>query len=305
LRGAGEELTTIRRTADVTDFMLRMACSDASVRVRVSDLTFEGLADTSAGDNGLMLGSESEPCIDFRVHDVTMTGFGESALDVEGDARGVIYESSFLENLNPGLGYGVVVYGADGWPELTLGGSEAVFIEDSYFHGNRHNVAANHGARYVLRHSVVRTSAFTQDWGMVDAHGKKESQHGTRSVEVYDNSIQADDDVPSADGIYWRGGDGVVFDNVIDPAIVYTLKLRTELDCTEGYPVQDQTRYAWIWDNTFSGGATVDAWGNPPNHVALYPGCDGYFTEDVDYFLGQPPGYEPYVYPHPLREADW
>jgi hypothetical protein len=57
------------------------------------------------------------------------------------------------------------------------------------------------------------------------------------------------------------------------------------------YPAQDQIRDLWIWDNEIQGG---------PSAPQIDGEAQGFIEEERDFFTEPKPGYEPYVYPHPL-----
>lgn len=314
LRGAGKGTggTLIRRSsAGNVSYALTFNCATGSGGVELSDIAFEGRATTDILDAGLLL---AHSCRDFRIHDASFSKFVKSGVETRGtDSRGVIYQSDFADNYDPGHpsdgeGYGVVVYGDDtAGPRATytLGSAEAVFIENSYFRQNRHSIASNYNSRYVARYNEFITTNTTRNTGMVDAHGKSNSNHhGSRSWEIYENSLYFDGDGYQADGISIRGGDGVVFNNILGGSkitgltIAYVLQLVTENGCPSGGepPVVEQTEHAWIWGNTWmqtvaQQGVTVRTPGD----------CASYFRLGQEYFLSAPSGYLPYVYPHPLR----
>ncbi len=303
LRGDPDGGTTLRRSANTDSDMITLLCSTDADRVRFSHLNLEGSFDTRRGeDNGLRIGTSARGCLDFRVHDSVFRGFAASGVEVNGRARGVIYQNRFERNFRPGLGYGVVVYGDDTWGELDWGSRAAVFVEDNDFYFQRHHIAANRGARYVFRYNRVRGAAAAEDWTMVDAHGRAEGAHGTRALEVYRNLFEVDDDVDSADSIGLRGGDALVFDNAFSPRIAYTVRVTMEIDgcpsdTTE--PFEDQTTVLHVWNNTLLEGATETVWGVGPNYVDN--DCPRSFREGEHIHFAAPSGYTPFTYPHPLR----
>ena len=318
LRGAGKGAggTLIKRTSAADrSYALTFKCGAATGGVEVSDIAFEGRGVTNILDAGLAL---TGSCRDFKIHDTSFTKFVKSGVETNGtDSRGVIYASDFTNNYDPGHptdgeGYGVVVYGtnsAGARPTYTLGGPEAVFIENNYFRQNRHSVASNTNSRYVVRYNEFITTDTTRNTAMVDAHGKSGSvYHGSRSWEVYENTLYFDGVDYQADGISMRGGDGVAFNNILGGSktsgltIAYVLQLVTENDCPlGGQPyILDQTEKAWVWGNTWM--QTVDQQGvtvRIPFSTAL--DCRLYFRPGQEYFLTAPSGYVPYAYPHPLR----
>ncbi len=304
--GAGRDATHIKRSNAPTGdpaYALVIDCSNG-LTTELAGITFEGKGVSSAEDNGVSLYGG---CLDFRVHDMRFIHFGDGALEVRGVSRGVIYDSEFNENFNPGLGYGVVVYGADTWPALDLGSANAVFIEDNSFHGNRHDIASNYGANYVARHNLIVTTTTTREWAMIDAHGRQDhNRRGTRSWEIYQNQLDVEG-TTYTDGIGIRGGDGVIWGNTISGDIAYTAQFVIEDGCPTNdpvqgdagpYPVPDQTMLAWIWGNI---------WGDNTQQFIRTAAqdsfnCNYYFQEGRNYFQYAKPGYTPYPYPHPLRD---
>ncbi len=298
LRGAGRELTTIRRSGKVANtlYLIAFDCSHGGA-VKFSGISLIGNGNGDIQDKGLGL---LHGCVDFVVSNSRFRNFIFSAVYV-GDSetqRGVIFGNDFIDNYSDALrnlGYGVVVYGGGTWPELNLGTQDAVFVEDNYFSGNRHNIASNNGSAYVFRHNTVVGLEPAKDFAMTDAHGLSSSPRGSRSYEIYDNhySVKLSRGLQrTAIGI--RGGDGVIFNNVVNAAISRAVELSAEGFTCGSYPGQDQIRSLYIWNNTYqSGSANADSGidNECPNSIRL----------NRDYFLGAKPGYQPYAYPHPLR----
>jgi hypothetical protein len=322
LKGAGKGVTTLLRTAPIpapvtTDnFMIEFDCSNGK-SVEVSDLTFVGNDDLQTDaeksadyDNGLGL---SNGCIDFKVHHAEFSKFSIAGLTIRGDSRGVVYQSSFLSNYRckPATtdcyGYGVAVYGdkTKPWPPLVLGTQDAVFIEDSYFYDNRHGVASNEGSRYVFRYNKTVATDRTRDYGSVDAHGRNPKYPpGSRSWEIYNNTMETSPPGLSTDAISIRGGDGVIYGNTLNSAIASVVYFHEESGCAGTYPILNQTRDAYIWGNTWTdpdpknSQGVVKTFPPPPDAGAPDAAC---VRLDRDFFLQPKPGYTPYPYPHPLR----
>jgi len=290
LRGAGKDQTTIRRNGNVpeTRYLVAFDCTNGK-RAGFSDMTLVGNGNGAITDKGLAL---LNGCVDFTVSNSKFTRFIFSAVEIVGPSkqRGVIYQNDFIDNYSDSvrnLGYGVVVYGDGSWPDLELGTQNAIFIEDNYMSGNRHHVASNNGSRYVFRHNTVIATDVTKDFAMADAHGLSSSPRGSRSWEIYDNNFSANlssGRVYAAIGI--RGGDGVIFNNVVGSNIARTVVLELEGSNCGTYPAQDQTRQAWIWNNT-------------PEMID--DSCGSSIQAGRDYFTSARAGYTPYPYPHPLR----
>lgn len=300
LVGAGRDATIIRRDGVVpnTKYLVAFDCRNGQ-RAEFSGMTLVGNGNGDIEDKGLGL---LNGCRDFRVSESRFTRFIFSAVYV-GDApnqRGVIYHNDFVDNYSAkqgNLGYGVVVYGGGAWPALELGSANAVFVENNWFSGNRHNIASNNGSVYVFRYNTVVGREPAKDYAMTDAHGlTSSSPRGSRSFEIYANHYTAVlDSGLQRTAIGIRGGDGVIYDNYIGPNISRPIELSTEGFSCGAYPGQDQIRSLYIWNNTptTNGYATGGIDNNCPESIGL----------NRDYFLMRKPGYVPYAYPHPLRSV--
>ncbi len=369
IRGAGRDLTMITRSgADDSGVVLSDSepaaiftfdCRQGQL-VDVSGIHFKGPVDgnghlrTDRLSRGLELRGH---CANFRIHDARFSKFSYVGLLVKGkDSRGVIYGNEFLDNWRNGLGYAVSVQGWSSnfnqlnWPPFEPGSANAVFIEDNYFSGQRHNIASHAGARYVFRHNELvawrtnseRNASLLQTFqdGQIDAHGVTPVQDtpwdeqpfaGSRSWEVYDNLFTMADDsfIPqggsaesrvAAAGM--RGGNGMFFCNRFDRAAHGgTLEFTEPLVSFEGndechnfsYPAPFQIGFqgkSFFWNN--SGDVRNGGNASPNTYMddgTCYPrlimeGRDYYnrapLAEDDDEF-GTYSQYQPYPYPHPLR----
>jgi len=262
-----------------------------SCTTQISGLALLGVRDTedTGEDYGLLISNVH----DFRLDHAYFEGFGFAGVRVEGNSRGVIDHTIFLDNFKRGidnLGYGVAVYGYTWEADPQVGGAEAVFVEDSLFSGNRHAIAASSGAHYVFRHNQVLQGV---EACAVDAHGMGfGNQHGTRYVEIYRNQIS--DPVYNWCGIGIRGGAGVIFENDIqsyENTILLILEWGTSDRLNKQYPALDQVQELYIWDNYSSRG---------PIQPQVDETGEGFIEAGRDYFTGEKPGYAPYIYPHPL-----
>ena len=324
------------------DATTRVRFSDLTLEGNGTEGTFSNEDGTFphivASDYGVKLFA----CRDFRIHDARFTRFGYAGVEVNSqsltgspqDTQGLIDHNEFIGNLRHGWGYGVDVNGVKNWPAPEYGSAHNVFIESNYFEDNRHNVAAGYGARYVFRHNEQVTTLRASNWGMVDAHGRtsrakddngQPKTRGTRSFEVYRNvfrmrGIPSGTPGMSATGPSIRGGDGVIFENVFDLGNRWTggphsgdpigIYVTIESDYSDGtclrspveYPTEDQTTDLYIWGNT-------DYQGKANNNVSTggdnWNRCDAFIKKDRDYHFGQRPGYQPFVYPHPLQKQAW
>jgi hypothetical protein len=338
LKGAGKHQTVIFRNTQTDpaaagkrgpgNFLIRFNCEPGKPN-SLSGLTLQGGGKgaemqngSDARDNGLQFSGwkyinghrSSSPCDDFRVFNAKFSGFGFCAINISGDPtrmRGVIFNNDFIDNYayepkSKGviLGYGVGVFGDASWPGLSLGTADNVFIENNYMRGNRHHVASNNSSRYVFRYNTAVTTPSTRHHYALDAHGRGEnngSPTGARQYEIYGNVISAD--LPAADGartaIGIRGGDGVIFNNIISAQFRYGIELMVEgsydgqgnLNCKSA---PDTITDLYIWDNKLNM-AQVEK-----NGVTSV--CSDIVKPGRDYFMQQKKAYTPYPYPHPLRQ---
>ncbi|MDO9193263.1 MAG: hypothetical protein Q7U12_10230, partial [Undibacterium sp.] len=191
LRGAGKDLTIIRRAGTVPDttYLISLNCSNGQSAV-LSDLTLAGNGNTNINDKGLGL---MQGCVDFKVFNAKFTKFGGAGIEIDGAIaqRGVIFNSEFIANNRIGAGYGVAILADGSWPALNLGTQNAVYLENNNFQGNTTNVASNDSARFVFRYNKVVATDSTKDFAMVNARGLSSAPHGSRSWEIYNNQFSA------------------------------------------------------------------------------------------------------------------
>lgn len=302
--GEGCEKTVLYRSSDSSrnhrGGIMKFAPPKAedSRTVRVSGISFIGVQDPTGSDSDWDFGVWLNNAKDFRIDHCYFEGFGFAGFKVVGRSRGVVDHCAFINNFKKSIGtvgYGVVVYGSDDWPEdAQLGTVEAVFVEDCLFSGNRHAIAANAGAHYVFRHNLVQHNVVT---GPVDAHGPGfGSTRGTRCIEVYENLIE--EPVHKWCGIGMRGGEGVIFNNTVK-GYEYPIYLFIEFDLKPEekthYPLKDQIQNVWIWNNMT---------GEGPAEPLVEKSAVEFVQKDRDFFSTQKPGYKPFDYPHPLVKAD-
>jgi hypothetical protein len=292
LKGAGRDLTVLRRTAQVpvNTYVIKFDCWNGK-QAALSDMTLVGAMLPHSEDRGLGL---INGCVDFKVANAKFTRFTFAGVEVRGATRqrGVIYKSQFINNYNPALrnlGYGVIVLGDGTWPALELGSANAVFVENNYMLGNRHHIASNNGARYVFRYNTAEATDATKDYAQVDAHGLSSSPQGTRSWEIYGNSFLArlSGAAKAYAGIGMRGGDGIIANNSFSSNIAMPIVLQLEFGvvCGSSY-VQNQIRDAYVWSNV---------------NASVTSACPLSIAINRDYFTFAKPNYKAYIYPHPLR----
>lgn len=201
------------------------------------------------------------------------------------------------------LGYGVYVTRGSGYQyeykesniSKILGQylNYTVFVEDCYLEKWRHCIVSRHGGHAVFRHSMIQ---YNYGYGCIDQHGDECS----RAIEVYENTLLdaiTGGGGSEGEGIWMRGGGGVVFNNSIDnlESGIYDYFLILSNEGGE----YGLTHDVWAWNNTVGEGIVnySTSGGNPP-------------IEDIDYFLREPNvgddgfTYTPYPYPHPLTFPD-
>jgi len=261
----------------------------------ISGIAFMGVRD--AQDKGEDYGVTLLNCTHYLVDHCYFEGFGEAAVEVRGQSRGVVDHCVFVDNFKQGinnLGYGVAVYGDNDWPaDRQLGTAEANYVEDCLMVGSRHAIASSAGANYVFRHNVVQGNVVAH---AVDAHGMGwGSARGTRAVEIYANLIEKPVDTWA--GVVIRGGGGVIFGNTIKGyrnPILLVAEWGTPDALKSSYPAFDQINDLWLWDNS-------------DGRRAVGPVVDetatGLVKEGRDYFTDPQSGYTPYTYPHPLAQG--
>ena len=326
IKGAGMDQTKIIKQGSATGFsnaMIQVDCQTGQP-FRFSDMTLEGTGTVLAeGDLGLYLTGK---CQNFEIFNSRFTGFGRAGLTFRGNVgstngqpQGVVYNNRFEDNYLRGLGYGIEVIGNgnEAWntyPRFAsslLGRADNVFIEDNYFEANRHTVASNNGSRYVFRCNELKNQRL--DAAAVDAHGKSAWDTGSRSYEIYENTIYnpnaPDGSKCCFQGIGIRGGDGVIWNNNIND-VTQDIALWTDgaANCGYNWPCTDQIRELYIWGNRDSGG-------NPVSVSTSYGQGSRTLQQDRDYYLGTPEqaaidgatnaqwgiaSYTSYPYPHVL-----
>lgn len=311
IKGAGREETIISKSPLYTnnDCMVRFDYS-GDAPIRVHDFKIIGKNDRQTRDQGLgIVGAFTN----VRAHHLEVVGFGYGGIIPRynnGLARMLIDHCNIIDCYRQGYGYGVSVIGSetDSWDAPWIpGGADNIFIEDCYFEGCRHAIAGNAGARYVCRYSLFEDNQPGEH--TIDAHGDPighldMTHRGTRSYEIYHNIINGQD----CNGVGIRGGDGVIFNNIMGAGIsAYPIFLTQDnlVDCQGcgGYPCKDQIRELYIWGNT-KGGVPIDHIGDGAFNVRLTKsGIEDIIQEGRDVFLYERPEYMPFIYPHPLRNG--
>jgi hypothetical protein len=326
VKGAGRDNTILRKaypSQEDKDPMFNVRCT-ATHPFRFSGITlygdgvdrfWNGQRGSSILDTGLLLNGK---CINFQIYDSRFSRFAGEGIfirgnplnigpgnKIQGHPKGVVYNNEFIDNLyNNGFGYGIQLAGDENDWTLSLGSDNAVFIEDNYFDRNRHAIASNNASRYVFRYNTIVNNWYP--WWAIDVHGLAAWPRGSRSYEIYGNTITGGIEWDTGNshstwGIGIRGGDGVIFDNSFSGVSLKEILITIEGTANRGYPLRDQTRDLWIWNNTSDG--------NPVTQVSLGWNDDmrttnaEYLQEGRDYHFQQKPGYRPFTYPHPLRNT--
>lgn len=292
ISGSGKKDTELRRGSGLT--WLFQAIADGFVRI--TNLVLDG----NKGGGGIRFRSDN---LEMRVDNNTLRNFGTRAVETNGNIKGVIDNNLFQENKITD----VVVYGDNeaSWKRpLSLGSDDAVYVEDNVFthekvRGAAHSIASNHGSRYVFRYNTIRDGNLNTN--PIDAHGNFEYGRGSRSYEIYGNKIHS---AQSFQGMYIRGGTGVIFDNEFTGKFTHPIvledyrsfnKTRSGRYYSETYPSIDQISDLHIWNNGY-GQSTVGA------HIRDRGLTRKHIQNGRDFFLKQKSGYKPFTYPHPLTK---
>jgi hypothetical protein len=253
--------------------------------------------------------------------------------------RGVIYKCYFdrgfnwydggtnhMDNSN-GVHCEIAVGASNAWSSPPFFGMDDttgknnVYIEDCFFTGYHLGaIDFSTSIRGVFRHSVLDNSGIT-------IHGPDTSEEGMRHAEFYNctgifdgTMAQQDWVAPMCYWITWRGGSGVVTDNMLDNIVSWAWGDKSEitLECqminrnsgpyacwNNGYPVPHQTGQGYpspegvyIGSNNLFVFVPVQYVPDECGHGLL---ITDYVQSGRDYIVGAKPGYTKYTYPHPLR----
>ena len=317
IQGSGVDHTVLRRSVATSKPLIQIDCLSVNQAFAISAIKFQGLFNPSHADKGLAL---SNGCQDFRIFNNVFTGFGSVGIEVTDysdrnpNQRGVIFKNRFVENFRVGLGYGIsVASGGRDSSEVQFGSENFVFIEDNFFSKNRHSVASNLGATYVLRHNIIVDNY--PNYSAVDTHGQTHDElAGTKGIEVYQNKIFQNEeiafqhDIPGNDnpgftGIGLRGGQALIYDNEISNfrfPITLLVEIVGNNPCEGLVPPLEgrQPSGVYVWNNRL-----IDNSGNTVTQLSLGGNydCEHIFFLNQDYFYYRKPNYKAYDYPHPLR----
>lgn len=293
ITGSGEHETILRKSGNL-DWFFQILTNDF---VRISNLILDA---NGFGGGGIQAKATG---LVFRLDNSELKYFSTRAIEFHGDITGVIDHNRFEENRITDI----VVYGDnDAWNKpIELGSDDAMYVEDNVFihkkvKGNWHSIASNHGSKYVFRFNSIDDGNFNSN--PIDAHGNFEYGRGSRTYEIYGNKIQS---VHSYQGIYIRGGTGVIFDNEFIGDFTFPIMLTDYRSfnrdnsgnyISNTYPGLDQIRELYIWNNTYKGNevyAFVQDRGKVRDNI----------KENRDFYYTARPGYKPFTYPHPMTQS--
>ncbi len=298
IKGFGKNLTRIKRSVATNTPLIAFNCTNGKAAV-FSGMSLEGLKDQTTLDKGLSL---QYGCREFEVYESSFSGFGHAGVEISNNTNqgiiptGIVYKSDFVDNFKVSYGYGVVVVGDGTWPTPKFGSTEAVYVEENFFSGNRHSIASNAGSIYVFRYNTIHDNA--GNWIAVDAHGQSLApKRGSRAFEIYRNNLSQSTGNTGVAGVGIRGGEGVIFDNNISN---YTnpifLTVENSANCSSiSYPLLDQPQKVYIWNNLSNNAVSKISIGAPYD-------CSNLLQLGRDYFTYQKPNYVPLQFPHPGRQ---
>jgi len=281
--GAGKEKTILRKAVFSIVGQHYGYVGDGSSRV--SGLSFlNGFEEQSS--NFTFRG-----CSIFRMDHCYIEGKFSTMITVSENRFGALFDHCEFDVYTS---YGIYIFGKNVWEEdieKLLGSREdTTFIEDCTFRGfYDHPVDARQGVHYVLRHCAFDMEPNS---GPIEGHGPiNDGTHGTRCMEIYNNTIEVNGYSTSA-GILYRSGGGVVFGNTIRNkqwGIAMAIE-NSPYNWPHIYPVYEQVHDLWIWNNVYqvSEASITTVWNS-----------EDMIQENRDYFLYAKPGYAPYTYPHP------
>lgn len=215
----------------------------------------------------------------FNIHDSTFRCVGDGVY-INGNGtvvEGVIYDNTFELISAAGGGYGVGVDGASDDAAWIPGMTTAVYIEDNYFTQYRHCVASIDSSRYVFRFNECYDVEETHnpDVQDIDAHGLTSDPDGSCCFEIYETYVHESVSQGWA-GINIRGGDGVIFNMIVEDR-PDKIVLDQDQGCSEGgYPYPDQTLELYVFNMTGDGDDIRD------ECTSVHPDQD-YWAEDPSF----------------------
>lgn len=322
---------------------------NVSSNISVAGITFKSkIPSASKNDGGSLaddVGINIINCVDFVIAHCRFEYFGNAAVSITHTdtlARGLICKNEFYHNAKGydglGLGYGVVVYGANKkWiTDPKFGTANFIFIEDNSFDYHRHAIAAGGCALYVARYNTITNNIISGNSSThaIDAHEarggslRSGNYFSTRAIEVYNNTIintTFHDGTPIVKGqkvdklieraIIIRGGEAVIYNNTIKGYRFGGGINIDDLPWGSAYPIPYSAGYLsgktlgsnHSGTNSTQSAGDVFYWGNKftpydnsKDSKDFYNYDPQYFIQGRDYHLVPKPGYTPYTYPHPL-----
>jgi hypothetical protein len=364
IKGAGLGKTILYRAESVPDDYLSNNInwrgifrfninSTSKSGVVVSDITFKSKKPSMVSTDGLSLaadiGVEMVNCVDFVITRCRFENFGNGAVSIMHDdsiVGGLINKCEFYHNVKGedglGLGYGVVIYGANKkWVQKPrFGSSNFIFVEDNTFDYHRHSIAAGGCGLYVFRYNTVKNNVAANTAHAIDAHeaslSKGDNYYSTRAIEVYNNSIIntmfKDGTGNIANGtlittgrdvsllvecaIRPRGGEAIIHDNYIEGyrfgvGLVNTLSNTYPCAYQQGYLSGLKYGDSHIGVDDEKGNGDAFIWNDKfkfynskdSRNVYFYNYSTSYIKSERDYHLSAKPNYTPYTYPHPLANT--
>jgi hypothetical protein len=363
-KGAGIGKTILYRSEAADDDLLSRGInwrgifrfninSTAKSGIVVSGITFKSKKPSIVAGDGLSLaadiGIEMVNCVDFVITRCRFENFGNGAISVMHDdsiVGGLILKNEFFHNVKGydalGLGYGVVIYGANKkWmANPKFGSSNFIFVEDNVFDYHRHSIAAGGCGLYVFRYNTVKNNIAGNTAHAIDAHEASltagDNYFSTRAIEVYNNNIVnttfkdgtgnvLDGTVITAGksvnllvecAIRPRGGEALIHDNYIEGyrfgvGLINTLKDSYVCPYQQGYLSGLKYGATHTGVDGDKGNGDIFLWNDnfklydskTTTNVYFY----NYSTESIknerDYHLYAKANYTPYTYPHPLSNV--
>jgi hypothetical protein len=359
-RGAGIGKTILYRSEAASDDLLSTGINwrgifrfniNSSTRsgIIVSNITFKSKKPSTVAGDGLSLaadiGIEMVNCVDFVITKCRFENFGNGAVSIMHDdsiVGGLICKNEFFHNVKGvdalGLGYGVVIYGANRkWiSNPRFGSSNFIFVEDNVFDYHRHSIAAGGCGLYVFRYNTVRNNVAGNTAHAIDAHeaslASGDNYYSTRAIEVYNNNIVnttfRDGSGNIKDGtvitsgksvtllvecaIRPRGGEAVIHDNYIEGyrfgvGLVNTLKATYPCSYQQGYlsGLKYGATHTGVDGDKANGDIFIwndnfKLYDKTNQNVYFYNYSPDLLKNERDYHLFAKEKYTPFTYPHPL-----
>ncbi|HET8963342.1 MAG TPA: T9SS type A sorting domain-containing protein, partial [Chitinophagales bacterium] len=362
IKGAGMDKTILYRSESVSDATLGTSLSwkaifrfninsTAKSGIVISDIGLKSKKPSLVDGDGLSVaedvGIEMINCKDFVITRCKFEYFGNGGVSVTHDdsiVGGLICKNVFSHNVKGydglGLGYGVVIYGANKkWlNNPRFGSSNFIFVEDNTFDYHRHSIAAGGCALYVFRYNTVKNNTAASASHAIDAHEarlvKGGNYYSTRAIEVYNNSIintkfkdgtgkvangtlivpGKSVDLLTECAIRTRGGEAMIHDNYIEG---YRFGVGLVTPEETSYPFSFQQGYLsglkygvnhkGVDGDKASGDVFI--WSDKFKFYNTKSSQNVYFhnytpdliKEERDYHMFSGPDYTSYIYPHPLN----